>query len=111
MTGEVGANELRDAVERMHGCPAQLVKAVPISEDLEGRPVWHEIVYIFDVGGHRSANRCYAWSSRVEAATSVASLLCSTRRRLPRLPMQFARRSFRSPQPILERAVWPGCST
>jgi hypothetical protein len=34
MTGEVDANELRDAVERMHGCPAQLVKAVPISEDL-----------------------------------------------------------------------------
>jgi hypothetical protein len=34
MTGEVDANELRHAVERIHGCPAQLVKAVPTSEDL-----------------------------------------------------------------------------
>jgi hypothetical protein len=63
MTGEVDANELRDAVERMHGCPAQLVEAVPVSESFEGRPVWHGVVYIFDLGGHR-----YAWSSRVEGS-------------------------------------------
>jgi hypothetical protein len=68
MTGEVDANELRDAVERLHGCPAQLVEAVPVSESFEGRPVWHGTVYIFDLGGHRSANRCYAWSSRVEGS-------------------------------------------
>jgi hypothetical protein len=68
MTGEVDANELRDAVERMHGCPAHLVNAVPISESVEGRPVWRGIVYIFDLGGHRSADRCYAWSSRVEGS-------------------------------------------
>ena len=68
MTEEVDANELRDAVERMHGCPAQLVEAVPVSESFEGRPVWHGIVYVFDLGGHRSADRCYAWSSRVEGS-------------------------------------------
>ena len=34
----------------------------------EGRPVWHGIVYVFDLGGHRSADRCYAWSSRVEGS-------------------------------------------
>ena len=68
MTGEVDANELRDAVERMHGCPAQLVEAVPVSEPFEGPPVWHGIVYVFALGGHRSADRCYAWSSRVEGS-------------------------------------------
>ena len=47
----------------------------------------------------------------LRGATCAAVLLCSTRRRLPRLLMQFARRSSRSPHPILERAVWPGCST
>jgi len=47
----------------------------------------------------------------LRGATGAASLLCSTRRRLPRLLMQFARRSSRSPHPILERALWPGCST
>ena len=66
MTGEVDPNELRDTVERMHGCPAQLVQAVPVSESFEGRPAWYGVVYIFDLLGHRSADRCYAWSSRVE---------------------------------------------
>ena len=68
MTAEVDANELRDAVERLHGCPAQLVEAVPVSESFEGRPVWHGVVHIFDLAGHRSADRCYAWSSRVEGS-------------------------------------------
>ena len=36
MTAEVDANELRDAVERLHGCPAQLVEAVPVSSPLRG---------------------------------------------------------------------------
>ena len=68
MNEEIDAHELRDAVERMHGCPAQLVEAVPVSECFEGRPVWHDIVYVFDLAGHRSADRCYAWSSRVEGS-------------------------------------------
>jgi hypothetical protein len=66
MTPEVDANELRDAVERLHGCPAQLVEAVSVSESFEGRPVWRGVVHIFDLRGHRSADRCYAWSSQVE---------------------------------------------
>ena len=68
MSAEVGADELRDAVERLHGCPAQLVRAVPVSAALEGRPAWNGVVHIFDLGGHRSADRCYAWSSRVEGS-------------------------------------------
>jgi len=66
MTADVTADELRDTVERLHGCPARLVKAVPVTEALEGRPAWYGVVHIFDLGGHRSADRCYAWSSRVE---------------------------------------------
>jgi hypothetical protein len=68
MIADVDANELRDAVERLHGCPAQLVEPVPVSESFEGRPAWHGVVHIFDLGGHRSADRCYAWSSPVEGS-------------------------------------------
>jgi hypothetical protein len=68
MTAEVDANELRDAVERLHGCPAQLVEAVSVSESFEGRLGWHGVVHVFDLGGHRSADRCYAWSWRVEGS-------------------------------------------
>jgi hypothetical protein len=68
MTAEVHANELRDVVERRQGCPAQLVEAVPVSVSFEGRPVWQGVVHIFDLRGHRSADRCYAWSSPVEGS-------------------------------------------
>jgi hypothetical protein len=71
---EVDADQLRDAVERMHGCPAQLVEAVAVAvavalaEAFEGRPVWQGVVHVFDLQGHRSADRCYAWSSSVEGS-------------------------------------------
>jgi hypothetical protein len=69
MTAEVDANELRDAVERLHGCPAQLVEAVLVSsESFEGPLGWHGVVHVFDLAGHRSADRCYAWSWRVEGS-------------------------------------------
>jgi hypothetical protein len=45
----------------------------------------------------------------LRGATSAASLLCSTRRRLPRLLMQFAPRSSRSPRLIgmaIKSALW-----
>jgi hypothetical protein len=67
---EVDADQLRDAVERMHGCPAQLVEAVAVAlaEAFEGQPVWQGVVHVFDLQGHRSADRCYAWSSSVEGS-------------------------------------------
>ena len=65
---EVDVGQLRDAVERMHGCPAQLVEAVAVSEAFEGRPVWQGVVHVFDLQGHRSADRCYAWPSSVEGS-------------------------------------------
>jgi hypothetical protein len=73
MTAEVDANELRDAVERLHGCPAQLVEAVSVSESFEGGRSGRGIVHIFDLRRHRSADRCYAWSSRGQPAP----LFCS----------------------------------
>lgn len=68
MSAEIDADRLRDAVERLHGCPAQLVRAVPVREAFEGRPAWDGVVHVFDLGGHRSADRCYAWSARVEGS-------------------------------------------
>jgi hypothetical protein len=68
MAAEVDSDELRNAVERLHGCPAQLVKAVPVSETFEGRPAWYGVTHIFDLGGHRSADHCCARSSRIEGS-------------------------------------------
>lgn len=65
---EVDADQLRSIVETQHGCPSRLVEAVAVSEAFEGRTAWKGMVHIFDLQGHRSANRCYAWSSPVEGS-------------------------------------------
>jgi hypothetical protein len=64
-------DQLRTAVEAQHGCPAQLVKAVMVSvlESFEGLSAWEGVVHVFDLQGHRSADRCYAWSSPVDGSS------------------------------------------
>lgn len=62
---EVDSEKLKQAVEHMHQCTARLIEAVPISEMFQGQPAWQGIVHIFDLSGHPTATRCYAWSSLV----------------------------------------------
>jgi hypothetical protein len=57
--------DLRRAVERMHGCQATFLEKVVVNELFQGRPVWQGIVHIFELSGHPTATRCYAWSSPV----------------------------------------------
>ena len=62
---EVDTEELRTAVERMHHCHAQPAEVIPICESFQGQPVWQGIVHVFELTGHPTATRCYAWSSPV----------------------------------------------
>jgi hypothetical protein len=66
---EVEAEQLKDAVERMHGGTATLVQAVPVRETFDGKPVWEGVVHVFDLARHSSATRAYAWSSPIEGST------------------------------------------
>jgi hypothetical protein len=61
--------QLKEAVERMHGGTAQLAQSVPVRETFEGKPVWEGIVHVFDLVGHPTATRAYAWSSPIEGST------------------------------------------
>jgi hypothetical protein len=63
------ADQLKVAVEEMHGGSARLMEAVPVRESLQGRPVWEGVVYVFDLTDHQWANRVYAWSSPIEGST------------------------------------------
>ncbi len=62
---EVGIEELQKAVERQHGCRANFAQSVPVKETHADAVVWEGIVHVFDLKGHPTASRAYAWSSPI----------------------------------------------
>ncbi len=46
-----------------------LAQSAPVRETFEGKTVWNGVVYIFDLAGHPTAIRAYAWSSPIEGST------------------------------------------
>jgi hypothetical protein len=66
---EVEADQLKEAVENMHGGAATLAQSVPVHETFEGKTVWEGVVHVFDLAAHPKATRAYAWSSPIEGRT------------------------------------------
>ena len=66
---ETDIDELRIAVERMHGGSATLTQTVPVRETFDGKTVWEGLVHVFDLTGHPTAPRAYAWSSPIEGSS------------------------------------------
>ena len=62
-------DQLREAVENMHGGTATLAQTVPVIETFDGKTVWEGVVHVFDLAGHSKATRAYAWSSPIEGST------------------------------------------
>jgi hypothetical protein len=62
-------DQLKEAVEDMHGGTATLAQTVPVREAFFGQPVWEVVVHVFDLTGHATATRAYAWSSPIEGST------------------------------------------
>jgi len=54
--------ELRDVIRRLHGVESMHVESVPIKETFQGKTVWEGIVEVFELYGHPTAKRVYAWS-------------------------------------------------
>jgi hypothetical protein len=66
--------ELKDAIRRVHGCEALFINAVHISTP-ENLSVWDGLVKVFELIGHPSAKRCYAWSYRDGAESRILAIL------------------------------------
>jgi len=62
---EVEADQLKQAVENTHGGTATFVQTVPVREVHGDELVWQGMVHVFDLAGHPTATRAYAWSSAV----------------------------------------------
>lgn len=58
--------ELRDVIRRLHGAEATHVESVPVTETFKGQTVWEGIVEVFDLAGHATAHRVYAWAHETD---------------------------------------------
>ena len=65
---EVTSSELTRAVESQLGGTATLAQSVPVKETHAGAVVWEGVVHVFDLKGHMTATRAYAWSSPIEGS-------------------------------------------
>ncbi len=54
--------ELRDVIRRLHGVESKHVGSVPIKESFRGETVWDGCVEVFELVGHPTATKLYAWS-------------------------------------------------
>lgn len=54
--------ELHDVIQRLHGSDSKHVASVPVKETFQGQTVWDGAVEVFELLGHPTASRLYAWS-------------------------------------------------
>ena len=55
-------DELRTVIRRLHGVEATHLESVPIKETYQGKTVWEGDVEVFELVGHPTASRLYAWA-------------------------------------------------
>lgn len=55
-------DELRDVIRRLHGVDSKHVVSIPVKETHKGDTIWEGVVEVFELIGHPSASRLYAWS-------------------------------------------------
>ena len=67
MTARAEIAELQGAILKLHGARAEHVESVPVREMFQGQVVWDGTVEVFDLIGHATASRAYAWSHEADS--------------------------------------------
>ena len=55
-------DSLKDAVLQLHGCDAEHVETVQVTETFQGETVRKGEVEVFNIRGHPKVKRAYAWA-------------------------------------------------
>lgn len=63
------SSPLKSAIYRLHGCDSTHVESVRVTETFEGETVWDGTVEVFDLVGHPTAQRAYAWAHETDEGT------------------------------------------
>ncbi len=65
---------LQEAIRSQHGCESRFVESLPVVIHTGGRIEWSGEVAAFDLVGHPTAVRAYAWATRAPQRRIVAML-------------------------------------
>jgi hypothetical protein len=64
-------DELRLAIQQVHGCPSRLLECVPLPHTKYCEQVVGGAVHVFELLGHPSAAKCYAWAAPSKTSSTV----------------------------------------
>ena len=75
----VRESEFRMAVSQTHNCEiARVEEIVRVTIARRPEPIWEGEVHVFELRGHNTAKRCYAWPEAIsQTATIIHAVLCS----------------------------------
>lgn len=58
--------ELKEVIRKLHGVEATYRESVAVKEVFNGQTIWDGMVEVFDLHGHPTAERVYAWSHETD---------------------------------------------
>lgn len=54
--------ELQGVIRKIHGVESCHLESVPVKETFQDKTVWEGVVEVFELIGHPTAQRVYAWT-------------------------------------------------
>jgi hypothetical protein len=72
MQGDI--SEILRLIEREHSCSATAAASIPLTQVIGRTTWWWGMVEVFDLYGHPSASRCYAWRPHPKSRGFVTML-------------------------------------
>lgn len=58
--------ELRSVIRQLHGVESRHLESIPVKEMFQGKTVWEGVVEVFELIGHPTAERLYAWTHETD---------------------------------------------
>jgi len=58
--------KLREVIRKLHGVESKHIESVPVKEVFQGKTVWEGVVEVFELIGHPTAPRVYAWMHKTD---------------------------------------------
>lgn len=63
---ETSVEALQKAILDLYSCKSTWVESIQVKEIFEDETAWEGVVQVFDLAGHPTATRCYAWSHTMD---------------------------------------------